>query len=118
MKFTDIINKLRRKPEVATTTNYTDEQVEQMVSIYKADPTRATVDALAEKFGKSARSIIAKLSREGVYVAQERQTKAGKPVVRKSDLVGMIQQELGAEFPTLVKASKTDLELLFAAVQS
>tara|TARA_B100000902_G_C26622461_1_gene580447 strand:- start:206 stop:559 length:354 start_codon:yes stop_codon:yes gene_type:complete len=117
MKFTNIINKLRRKPKVADTSNYTVEQVEQMVSRYTADPTRATVDALAEEFGKSVRSVIAKLSREGVYIAQQRQTKAGKPVVRKSDLVAMLETKFEVELPTLVKASKADLELLLEAIQ-
>ena len=117
MKFTNIINKLRRKPKVADTNNYTVEQVEQMVSRYTADPTRATVDALAEEFGKSVRSVIAKLSREGVYIAQQRQTKAGKPVVRKSDLVAMLETKFEVELPTLVKASKADLELLLEAIQ-
>jgi len=102
---------------VADTSNYTVEQVEQMVSRYTADPTRATVDALAEEFGKSVRSVIAKLSREGVYIAQQRQTKAGKPVVRKSDLVAMLETKFEVELPTLVKASKADLELLLEAIQ-
>jgi len=118
MKFTNIINKLRRKPKVADTNNYTNEQVEQMVSRYTADPTRATVDALANEFGKSVRSIIAKLSREGVYVAQQRTTKAGEPVIRKADLVAIIQTKLEVEkLETLVKASKADLETLLEAIQ-
>ena len=100
MKFTNIINKIRSRFIVAETTNYTDEMVEQMVSRYTADPTRATVDALAEEFGKSVRSVIAKLSREGVYIAQQRQTKAGKPVVRKSDLVAMLETKFEVELPT------------------
>ena len=116
MKFTNIINKLRRKPKVADTSNYTVEQVEQMVSRYTADPTRATVDALAEEFGKSVRSIIAKLSREGVYVAQQRTTKTGEPVVRKADLVAMLEEQFQVELPSLVKASKQDLELLIEVV--
>ena len=116
MKFTNIINKIRSRFIVAETTNYTDEMVEQMVSRYTADPTRATVDALAEEFGKSVRSIIAKLSREGVYVAQQRTTKTGEPVVRKADLVAMLEEQFQVELPSLVKASKQDLELLIEVV--
>ena len=41
MKFTNIINILRRKPIVADTSNYTNEQVEQMVSRY-TDSTRGS----------------------------------------------------------------------------
>ncbi len=98
--------------------NYTDEMVVSMVDQYTATPTRATVDALAEEFGKSARSIIAKLSREGVYVAQPKTTKSGTPIVRKSEIVGRIAGHLGVELesPTLVKASKIDLLMLEDAI--
>ena len=93
--------------------NYTDEMVATMVDQYSASPTRATVEALAETFGKSTRSIIAKLSREGVYVAQPKTTKSGAPVIRKGDIVAEIAQLLGAHesdtMSTLVKASKADL---------
>ena len=103
---------------MADTNNYTKEQVEQMGSRYTADPTRATVDALANEFGKSVRSIIAKQRREGVYVAQQRTTKAGEPVIRKADLVAIIQTKLEVEkLETLVKASKADLETLLEAIQ-
>jgi hypothetical protein len=89
--------------------NYTTEMVAEMTKLYTANPTRDTVDVLAKQFGKTVRSIIAKLSREGVYVAQPRITKTGEPVVRKAELVALINATLGTEFPTLVKASKTDL---------
>jgi len=98
--------------------NYTDEMVSTMVDQYSASPTKATVEALAETFGKSTRSIIAKLSREGVYVAQPKVTKAGAPIVRKADIVADIASVLGVELeaPTLVKASKVDLLMLKEAV--
>ena len=98
--------------------NYTDEMVSTMVDQYSASPTKATVEALAETFGKSTRSIIAKLSREGVYVAQPKVTKAGAPIVRKADIVADIASVLGVELetPTLVKASKIDLLMLKEAV--
>ena len=93
--------------------NYTDEMVATMVDQYSAESTKATVEALASTFGKSTRSIIAKLSREGVYVAQPRTTKAGTPIVRKGDIVAEIAQLLGVHesdtMSTLVKASKADL---------
>ena len=43
----------------ATAKNYTDEMVATMVDQYSAEPTKATVEALASTFGKSPRSIIA-----------------------------------------------------------
>ena len=96
--------------------NYTDEMVETIVAVYKAAPERATVDALAEKFGKTPRSIIAKLSTLGIYKAPARVTKTGAPVVKKEFLVAEINSKLGVELPSLVKANKQDLEALFAAL--
>ena len=96
--------------------NYTDEMVETIVSVYEAAPERATVDALAEKFGKTPRSIIAKLSTLGIYKAPARVTKTGAPVVKKEALVAEINNKLGVELPSLVKANKQDLEALFAAL--
>jgi hypothetical protein len=92
--------------------NYSDEVVAQMTEQYVANPTRETVDALAQEFGKSVRSIIAKLSREGVYIAQPKVTKTGEPVVRKAELVALIEANFGIEVPSLVKASKADLQRL------
>jgi hypothetical protein len=92
--------------------NYSDEIVAQMTEQYVANPTRETVDALAQEFGKSVRSIIAKLSREGVYVAQPKVTKTGEPVVRKAELVALIESNFGIAVPSLVKASKADLQRL------
>ena len=97
---------------VARPKNYTDEMVAQMTEAYTANPNRETVDMLAKKLGKSVRSIIAKLSREGVYKAQPRVTKRGEPVVLKMELVAQIQEHFGEEFPSLVKASKADLQKL------
>lgn len=96
--------------------NYTEEMVAEMVTEYEANPTRETVEALAEKLGKAPRSVIAKLVREGVYKAPERTTKTGAPIVRKSELLVSIQDALGVEVPTLVKASKADLEALAKVV--
>jgi len=98
--------------EVARAKNYTDEMVAQMTEAYVANPTRETVEALAAEMGKTVRSIIAKLSREGVYVAQPKVTKTGEPVVRKAELVAQINAKFDSEFPTLVKARKVDLQNL------
>ena len=93
--------------------NYTDAMVSELVAAYEDAPTRATVDEFAEKFNKPARSIIAKLVREGVYKAVARATKQGTPVVRKSELVAQIQAALGTnQLESLVKASKADLQAL------
>jgi hypothetical protein len=96
--------------------NYTDEMVAQMTEAYVANPTRETVEVLATSMGKSVRSVIAKLSREGVYVAQPKVTKTGEPVVRKQELVAELQSHFGINVPTLVKASKADLQRLVDSI--
>ena len=102
--------------EMANAKNYTEEMVSEMTTAYTENPTRETVDALAQQFGKTTRSIIAKLSREGVYIAQPRTTKSGEPVVSKSELVSEIADHFGIELPTLVKAGKADLQRLVDAI--
>ena len=92
--------------------NYTDEMVVKMTEAYVANPNRETVEVLANEFGKSVRSVIAKLSREGVYVAQPKVTKTGEPVVRKAELVAQLEAHFEVTMPTLVKASKADLQKL------
>ena len=117
MKITDNLKQFWSKQMAKEATkNYTDEMVKRMTTLYVANPTRETVDVLANEFGKSVRSIIAKLSREGVYIAQERKTKSGEPVVRKADLASQLESHFEAELPSLVKASKADLTFLVETI--
>ena len=111
----DLNQMLNREKDMASAKNYTDEMVSTMTEQYSANPTRETVDALAEQFGKTTRSIIAKLSREE-YIAQPRTTKTGEPVISKSELVAQISEHFGVEMPTLVKAGKQDLQRLVEAI--
>jgi len=97
---------------MATVKNYSEKDTAFAVDAYTKEPTRDTVDMIAEKLGKNARSVIAKLSREGVYKAQPRVTKRGEPVVMKSEFVARIHKALGIEIPTIVKATKADLQTL------
>ncbi len=66
-----------------------------MMAEYKMNPTRATVDVIAEELGKSAKSVIAKLVTLKVYVKAIKIAKTGKPVVRKSALVKQINAHFG-----------------------
>ena len=108
--------KLKSGESKMATANYTEQQTKEMVAQYEAAPTKETVVAIAEKLGKNTRSVIAKLSREGVYKAQPRTTKRGEPVVLKQELVNIIQEHFGDEFPSLVKASKVDLQKLIEKI--
>jgi len=105
---------------VSKAANYTEEMVDAMVADYQDNPTKETVEKLSAEFGKTTRSIVAKLVREGVYKAAPRVTKTGAPVVRKSEIVAELMTELGASelLASLDKASKADLETLLALVQA
>ena len=67
--------------------NYTEEQVKHMIDAYTAKPERATVEMLAEDLDKSIKSIIGKLSREGVYRKQVYTTKTGEVPITKEQLI-------------------------------
>ena len=67
--------------------NYTDEQVEVMVAWYTAEPTRDTVNTIAKEMDKSVKSVIGKLSREGVYQKQVYKTKTGEVPITKEQLI-------------------------------
>ena len=125
MKTKNLINQIKAffsgdkiMTEVTRTPNYTDAMVDSMVADYQDNPTKDTVAKLASEFNKTTRSIVAKLVREGVYVAAPRVTKTGAPVVRKSEVVAQIQDQLGILLPSLEKASKQDLEVLATAITS
>jgi len=92
------------------TVNYTADQTEALVEDFKAG---TTVEDLAVKFGKSVRSIVAKLSREGVYVAKAKTKAEGR--VTKADLIEKIAEKFGVpseKFESLEKATKEVLEIL------
>lgn len=83
-----------------------------LVEAYKANPSADTVAAFAEQFGKSVKSIVAKLSREGVYQKKAYVTKAGIAPVKKDSLADVIGSACGlsdAETDSLAKANKTAL---------
>ena len=96
-------------------TNYTEEQVQHMIISYKTLPTRETVELLAAELEKSIKSIIGKLSREGVYVKAEYMSKTGQRPVTKKQMVTLIAQELVGDSDKLMgleKAPKADLKYL------
>lgn len=93
----------------AKTVNYTPEQTLKIVADYQQG---VTVEAIAESMGKTVRSIVAKLSREGVYQKKVYKTKQGDTPVKKDAHADFIAQALGlteAEADSLTKANKTAL---------
>jgi hypothetical protein len=99
--------------------NYTPEATKEIVATYTANPTKETVTSLATKFGKTSRSIVAKLSREGVYKKAEYVAKNGeKPETKESKVervakaIGTTAEKLGG----LESATKSALDLILAAL--
>ena len=95
--------------------NYTEEQVEQMVEQYKAEPNRQTVEKLAEELNKSVKSIIGKLSREGVYQKSVYKTKTGEDPITKKELVEELAGVLDISANSIAgleKSPKSDLKNL------
>ena len=99
--------------------NYTAEQTAELKAAYVAEPTAETVAAFAEKFGKTVKSVVAKLSREGVYVKKEYKTKTGEKPVKKdahADAIGAVLRLSEGEIESLTKANKSALVKIFAAL--
>lgn len=71
---------------------FTPEITEDILTTYKANPCRETVDALAAKYNRSVRSIVGKLSREHAYEKQAYLTKSGTKPVKKEQLVRLIEK--------------------------
>ncbi len=73
----------------------------------------------AAQFGKTVKSIVAKLSREGVYVKAVRVTKAGEPIVKKEKMVATIAALIGVnaeKLDGLETAPKAALALITKAL--
>ena len=95
--------------------NYTELSTKYMVQEYTADPSRETVEKLAEELDKSIKSVIGKLSREGVYRREIYKTKSGETPVTKVEIVSSIAESLGLDGDTLLgldKAPKNTLKIL------
>ena len=95
--------------------NYTEEQVKYMVEAYRDNPSRETVDDLAEELNKSVKSIIGKLSREGVYKKTVYKTKTGEDPITKKELVEELASLLDISANSIVgleTAPKADLKNL------
>ena len=95
---------------MATAPIYTAEQTAELIAKY-AGGRGATVDELALALGRSVRSIVAKLSREGVYAKSERVAKAAVSG-GKDELVLTIELIAKVEMPSLNKMTRVDLQKL------
>ena len=96
------------------TTTYTPEQTAQVIQLYSEGKT---AEEIAATVGKSSRSVVAKLAREGVYKAKEPQQPRRR---KKSELVSDLATQLGLvaeQLESLEKATHEALELLVSRVK-
>lgn len=96
--------------------NYTVEQTTKMVTDYQSG---VTVEQIAQDLGKTVRSVVAKLSREGVYQKKVYKSKTGEPVVKKdahADAIGAILRLPENDIESLTKANKSALKAIFEAL--
>lgn len=107
----------------AKTTNYTPEQTAELVKAYSAADTQESrdevIEKFAEKFGKGVRSIVAKLSREEVYIKKTPETKGKREGKNKDDLaqaIGTVLKLSEGEVESLTKANLTALDKVFQAL--
>ena len=87
--------------------NYTIDMVELMKSRYNANPTRETVEQLAKELDKSIKSVIGKLSREGVYQKTNYTTKTGDKPVTKVELVTELADILAVDLGRVAGLEKS-----------
>jgi hypothetical protein len=100
------------------TANYTPEQTLKLVADYKAG---VQVEEIAKAMGKSVRSIVAKLSREGVYQKKEYTTKTGEAPVKKdehADAIGKALNLSEGDTDSLAKANKRALAAIAEFIRS
>ncbi len=96
--------------------NYTAEQTAKIIADYQAG---VPVADIASALGKTVRSIVAKLSREKVYVAKQYVTKTGEKPVKKdvtADAIGAILRLSENDIDSLTKANKSALKAIFDAL--
>ena len=96
--------------------NYTAEQTAKIIADYQAG---VKVEDIASAMGKTVRSIVAKLSREKVYVAKQYVTKSGEKPVKKdvtADAIGAILRLSENDIDSLTKANKSALKAIFDAL--
>lgn len=106
-------------PKTVKTPNYTPDMTAEMVAAYMLAPTKETVSELAVKFGKTTRSIVAKLSREKVYKPAAYVTKNGEKPESKEHMVSEIAALLDVtadKLGGLEKANKAALAMIRVAL--
>jgi hypothetical protein len=105
------------------TPNYTPEMEARLVAVYNGEASQeerdTAVEALSNELNRTKRSVVAKLSRMGVYTAKEYRTKQGTKSVSKAALVGTIAAMVDVQedvVGSLEKATKGALVIVANAI--
>jgi predicted GTPase len=93
--------------------NYTAEQTAQAVADYQAGKT---VETIAQAMGKTTRSVIAKLTKEGVYKSKAKE--AGKREMLKAEMVTEIATLTGVSEEVLESLEKATGQALMAVLKA
>ena len=92
---------------------YTDTEVEYLRKRYlEAEDKQIILDTLSKELSKSKRSIIGKLSREGIYEKKVYVNKRGEMPVTKKELVANLAEVLETELFRLEGLEKAPKEVL------
>ena len=100
--------------------NYTKEQVSYMTNVYVEFPERETVENLAKELDKSVKSIIGKLSREGVYQKAIYKTKSGEVPMTKHEIILAMATALSIDSSKIMgleKAPKQDIKFIYEVIK-
>lgn len=100
------------------TANYTAAQVEQMLELY-AEHGNEGLDLIAERLGKSVRSVRSKLVREGAYQASPKAVKTPRDQgPSKKELLNQLEAIVGFDVTPLQGSTKAGIEALIDFAQS
>ena len=102
--------------KTAAVVNYSPEMTEKVKADYLSG---VTVETIANEIGRTVKSVIAKLSREGVYQKKVYVSKTGEKPVKKdthAEAIGAVLNLSEGEVDSLTKANKTALVKIFTAL--
>ena len=95
---------------------YTEKETRELIELYESNPCLEMVSRLAVRFNKPKKSIIGKLSKEGVYQKLGYRSKTGAVPITKLAIVRLIEDDLGVLLPELDKTPKVTLTRLKDAI--
>ncbi len=94
------------------TSVYNKIETKKAIELYENNPGSEAVDKICILLNKTRKSVIAKLSKEGVYITKRYTTKRGEDVITKLQIVRQIEAILDCTLSDLEKAPKTTLKAL------